>query len=122
MRDPNGPWRHGSVYLYVWNLTSNLVLFHGAFPDRFELQRAGTARDAVTGELIADQVVRAANSGPEGGFVEYYFDDPTDASRQRRHPQAGLCSQVRRPTSPGGRWITRQVSFVVGSGFYLSCP
>lgn len=38
MRDPNGPWRHGSVYLYVLDLASNLILFHGVFPDRFELR------------------------------------------------------------------------------------
>ena len=35
-RDPNGPWRHGSVYLYALDLTSNIILFHGAFPDRYE--------------------------------------------------------------------------------------
>ena len=22
LRDPNGPWRHGSVYIYIWDLTS----------------------------------------------------------------------------------------------------
>ena len=38
MRDPNGPWRHGSVYLYVWNLTSGTILFHAGFPDTYELQ------------------------------------------------------------------------------------
>ena len=24
MRDPNGPWRHGSVYIYVLNLKSEV--------------------------------------------------------------------------------------------------
>ena len=33
MRDENGPWRHGPVYLYILDLTSNIVLFHGAFPE-----------------------------------------------------------------------------------------
>ena len=34
LRDPNGPWRHGPVYLYVLDLTSNIIVFHGAFPDK----------------------------------------------------------------------------------------
>ena len=121
LRDPNGPWRHGSVYLYVWNLTSNLVLFHGAFPDRFELRQAGTARDAVTGELIADQVVRAANSGPEGGFWQYHFDDPTDATDSADIPKVGYVRKFEDQIQ-GADGITRQVSFVVGSGLYLSDP
>ena len=67
LRDPNGPWRHGSVYLYMLDLTTNTVLFHGAFPDVFELRPlVGIARDGVTGELILPQVIAAAMSGPEG--------------------------------------------------------
>ena len=74
MRDPNGPWRHGSVYLYVWNLTSQLILFHAGFPDTYELQPlVPVARDAVTGEFILPQLIEAAESGPEGGFVEYHL-------------------------------------------------
>ena len=121
MRDPNGPWRHGSVYLYVWNLTSNLVLFHGAFPDRFELQRAGAARDAVTGELIADQVVRAANSGLEGGFWQYHFDDPNDDTDSADIPKLGYARKFEDQVQ-GADGVPRQVSFVVGSGFYGTAP
>ena len=56
LRDPKGPWRHGSVYLYVLDLTSNIILFHGAYPDRFELRPlVATVRDAVTGELVLPQ-------------------------------------------------------------------
>ena len=79
LRDPNGPWRHGSVYLYILDRTSNVILFHGAFPDRFELKPlVPTVRDVVTGKLVLPQVIEAAISSPEGGFVEYHFDDPTD--------------------------------------------
>ena len=60
MRDENGPWKHGSVYLYILDLTSNTILFHGAFPDRFELRPlVPTVRDAVTGEFILPQVIEA---------------------------------------------------------------
>ena len=120
MRDPNGPWRHGSVYLYIWNLTSQLILFHAGFPDTYELQPlVPVARDAVTGEFILPQLIEAAESGPEGGFVEYHFDDPTDDSDSVDIPKVGyvrmFSDQIQR-----GDGSTRQVSFVVGSGFYRS--
>ncbi|MXZ55991.1 MAG: hypothetical protein F4Z14_07450 [Gammaproteobacteria bacterium] len=53
MRDPNGPWRQGSVYIYILDLRSNIIFFHGANPNRFEFRPLiATVRDAVTGELI----------------------------------------------------------------------
>jgi len=121
MRDPNGPWRHGSVYLYVWNLTSQVILFHAGFPDTYELQPLypPRAHDAVTGEPILPQLVEAAKSGPEGGFVEYHFDDPTDDTDSVDIPKVGyvrtFSHQVQRADGS-----TRQISFVVGSGFYGS--
>ena len=120
MRDPNGPWRHGSVYLYVWNLTSQVILFHAGFPDTYELQPlVPVARDAVTGEFILPQLIETAKSGPEGGFVEYHFDDPTDDTDSVDIPKVGyvrtFSDQVQRADGS-----TRQISFVVGSGFYGS--
>ena len=122
MRDPNGPWRHGSVYLYVWNLTSQTILFHAGFPDTYELQPLRpVARDAVTGEFILPQLVELAKSGPEGGFLEYHFDDPTDDTDSVDIPKVGyvrtFSDQIRRMDGS-----TREVSFVVGSGFYGSAP
>ena len=120
MRAPDGPWRHGSVYLYVWNLTSRTILFHAGFPDTYELQPlVPVARDAMTGEFILPQLIEAARSGPEGGFVEYHFDDPTDDTDSVDIPKVGyvrtFSDQIRRADGS-----TREVSFVVGSGFYGS--
>ena len=120
MRAPNGPWRHGSVYLYIWNLTSRTILFHAGFPDTYELQPlVPVARDAMTGEFILPQLIEAAKSGPDGGFVEYHFDDPRDATDRVDIPKVGyvrtFSDQIRRADGS-----TREVSFVVGSGFYGS--
>ena len=103
LRDPNGPWRHGPVYLYILDRTSNVILFHGAFPDRFEFRPlVATVRDAVTGELILPQVLAAAASSPDGGFVEYYFDDPTDDTDSADVPKVGYAaSSPMSPLSPG---------------------
>ena len=119
LRDPNGPWRHGSVYLYVLDTVSNIITFHAAFPDRFENRPlVPTVRDAVTGEFVLPQVIAAARSGPEGGFVEYFWDDPADDSDRADIPKVGYAreftGQVQGPTGPV------MADFIVGSGFYLS--
>ena len=118
LRDPNGPWRHGSVYLYVLDLNSNVILVHGAFPNRFELKPlVPTVRDAVTGEFVLPQVIAAAKSDPEGGFLEYYWDDPTDDTDRADIPKVGYAreftSQIQ--TTDGS---VVPVNLIVGSGFY----
>ena len=121
-RDPNGPWRHGPVYLYVLDLTSNIVLFHGAFPDRFEWRPlVPTVRDVVTGWLILPQVIDAAKSSPEGGFVEYYFDDPTDDTDSADIPKVGYAREF---TTTVGRadGTAFTLNLVIGSGFYGHAP
>ena len=122
MRDPNGPWRHGSVYLYVLDLASNLIMFHGAFPDRYEfLPLSVTVRDAVTGELVLPQLIEAAKSSSEGGFVRYFFDDPADDNDSADIPKVGYARVFTGSfREPGGGFS--QGEFVVGSGFYLSSP
>ena len=117
-RDPNGPWRHGSVYLYALDLNSNIILFHGAFPNRFENRPlVATVRDAVTGEFILPQVLAAAASNPEeGGFVEYYFDDPTDPNDRADIPKTGFAREFTARVGPQAT-----IKFVVGSGFYREC-
>ena len=117
-RDPNGPWRHGSVYLYALDLTSNIILFHGAFPDRFENRPlTPTVRDAVTGEFILPQLIEAAKSSPEGGFVGYYFDDPNDDNDSANIPKTGFAREFTARVGPQAT-----IRFVVGSGFYGRAP
>ncbi len=101
LRDPNGPWRHGSVYLYVLDLNSNTILFHAAFPDEFEYRPLiPTVRDAVTGKYILPQVIEAAKGNPEGGFVEYYFDDPTDDPKASTKQRLAVCISIRDDQHP----------------------
>ncbi len=119
-RDPNGPWRHGPVYLYMLVLSSNTIAFHGAFPDRYELRPlVATVRDVVTGELILPQVLEAAKSSPEGGFVEYFFDDPADDTDSADVPKVGYARQFAgRILRADGSFLP--LDFILGSGFYQS--
>ncbi len=119
LRDPEGPWRHGSVYLYVLDIPNNIVLFHATQPDELELYPlVGRARDGRTGELILPRVLAAATSNPEGDFVEYYYDDPADDSDRVDIPKVGYAREFRGEINAGGRIIP--ADFIVGSGFYPS--
>ena len=122
LRDPDGPWRHGSVYLYILDIVSNVITFHAAFPDRYEYRPLiPTVLDAVTGELILPQVIEAAKSSPEGGFVEYYFDDPTDDTDSADIPKVGyareFAGEIQRPDGS-----VVPTHYVIGSGFYGRAP
>ena len=120
-RDENGPWRHGDVYLYVLDTRSNNILIHAAFPDRFELRPlVATVRDVVTGELVLPQVLEAASSSPEGGFVEYFWDDPSDDSDRADIPKVGFAREFTAHVPRGGTTIP--VKYVIGSGIYLNSP
>ena len=121
LRDPNGPWRHGSVYIYIVDRNSNLVLFHGGFPHRHELRPVGITRDVVTGELIFDQLVAAARSSPEGGFWRYHFDNPADDTDSADVPKLGFAREFVRTTGTlDGTEI--RTNLIIASGVYLNSP
>ena len=121
LRDPNGPWRHGPVYLYILDLTGNIILFHGAFPDLYELRPLiVTVQDVVTGEFILPQIIEAAKGNPEGGFVEYYFDDPTDDTDSADIPKVGYARVFTGSFQRRSDGTEFPINFIVGSGFYQS--
>ena len=118
LRDPNGPWldKERSVYLYIWNLTQNTIMLHAGFPNRYERQPlVGLERDA-DGVLVLDKLKQAANSGPEGGFVDHLFDDPGDSSDARIPKTSYVYPVTLDIRLPDG--TIRPFPFVVGSGFY----
>ena len=118
-RDPEGPWRHGPVYLSIMERSSRFILFHGAFPDKFELRQGGIARDVATGELVVEQLIDAAESGPDGGFWLYHFDDPADDTDSANTPKVGYARIL---TFNFGlvSGTDYSVDFVINSGFYLT--
>ena len=114
LRDESGPWRDGSVYIYILD-TSGYVWFHGAFPHLYEFTIGGRARDAVTGKLILPQVIEAAQSDPEGAFIEYHFDDPADDSDSAEIPKTVFVRQLQ-----GEGIALPRFPFIFASGFYTT--
>ena len=117
LRDPNGPWRHGPVYLFIMEPTG-YTIFHGAFPDRFEFRRpTDTLRDQVTNRLILPQIIRTARSNEDGGFVEYYFDNPDDPNDDFNTLKVTYARQhvFRRTLADGS---TFEYPLIFGAGIY----
>ena len=116
LRDPDGPWIAGSVYLFIFD-PIGYSIFHGAFPDRYEYRVTGTARDAVTGELIQPQILAAAEQ-EGGGFVEYHFDNPADDSDSAEIPKVTYARKF--TFSYQHPFFPRPVSqtFIAAAGFY----
>ena len=117
-RNPAGPWRHGSIYLFVLE-PSGYTYFHGAFPNQLELvHNRGAVRDTVTGKDIVAQIIEAAQRNPEGGFVEYHYDDPNDDTDSA---DLAKVTYVRQFSVRFSRQ-DRQHNFIVGAGFFPGSP
>ena len=124
MRDPDGPWLHGSVYIYVWDPKSRLILVHAGNPDLYELQPlgSGVATDA-DGEKVLLLLEKALNKAradgkeKEGGFVKYSFDNPDDNLDNVPVPKIGYVREFQLEVCIQGE-IVGTYPFVVGSGFY----
>ena len=114
-RDRNGPWIAGPVYLFAFD-TVGYTVFHGAFPDKYELVPTGSARDAVTGELLLPQFLAAAEQ-EGGGFVEYHFDNPDDDSDSVEIPKL---TYVRKLTIRFNHVLLGEQTktYVLAAGFY----
>ena len=53
LRDPNGPWIQGSVYIAIMDRASRIITLHGGFPDRFGFRQGGIARTAASGSITS---------------------------------------------------------------------
>ena len=117
LRDTTGYWRYGPTYLFIMDGTG-YTYFHGAFPEKYELRApTQTLRDAVTGELILPQIIAAAQSSEEGGFVEYHFDNPDDDTDSADIPKVTFARQYEFTfTLPNGAEATNV--FILGAGIY----
>ena len=119
LRDPNGPWRHGPVYVAIMDRVSRIITLHAGFPDRFEFRQGGIARDIATGELVVDQLIAAAESGPDGDFWLYFFDNPADDTDGADVPKVGY-ARVFTAHIPRPDGSTISIDYIVNSGFYLT--
>ena len=106
-REEGGPYRQGSVYFFALT-TDGYVYFHGA--DRSVEHRfvSSLDREDINGVKFIREIINVAKAG--GGFVEYYWDDPTvEGDEDTGSPKVTYAELV---VFPGGEYI-------IGAGLYI---
>ncbi len=98
-----GDWRAGSIYLVILT-PEGLVQFHGA-DVTFEDKNVLDLEDA-RGVKVVQEMLAAATGG--GGFVEYYWDDPS-LEEDTDSPKLTYAVPV----------TIRGLEFVLTAGFYM---
>lgn len=109
MREDGGHFRSGPVYLFVFT-PQGYVIFHGADPWR----EGRTALDNTDfqGRPFVRDVIAVAQGG--GGFVEYFWDDPTVlGDEDTGSPKVSYAVSI---TSDFP--VFQDIEFIVGAGFY----
>ena len=109
MREEGGPFRSGPIYLFVFT-PEGYVIFHGADPWR----EGRTAIDNTDfqGRPFVREVIAVAQAG--GGFVEYFWDDPTvQGDEDTGTPKVSYAVSYKSELP-----VYEGVEFIVGAGFY----
>ena len=100
-------WRFGQTYIYIFT-TEGYVLFHGANRS-LETMNMYDLED-VNGVRILQELIKVARAG--GGFVEYYYDDPTiEGDEDIGSPKLGYAERVFTKTGH---------ELIMGSGLYFN--
>ena len=109
MREDGGHFRSGPVYLFVFT-PQGYVIFHGADPWR----EGRTALDNTDfqGRPFVRDVIAVAQGG--GGFVEYFWDDPTvEGDEDTGSPKVSYAVSITSDLP-----VFQDIEFIVGAGFY----
>ena len=109
LREEGGHFKAGPIYLFIFTPEA-YVLFHGANPWR-EGRYAEDFVD-VNGTRFVELIIAAAQAG--GGFVEYFWDDPTvEGDEDIGSPKVSYALSF---TSNYDFYPGQE--FIIGAGFY----
>lgn len=113
LRFEGGPWRHLSSYIYIMDHTGRVV-FNGA--NRNIEQTDLWDFRSENGQKVIQDILKASEK-PEGGSIEYYWDDPNVTGDEPHPPGAGgesykLGYAIRFP-------IDENRVYVFGTGLYV---
>ena len=109
LREDGGHFRSGPIYLFFFT-ADGYVIFHGANPWR----EGRFAEDIVdiNGVPFFELIIAAARAG--GGFVEYFWDDPTvEGDEDTGSPKVSYALSFTSNLD-----VFQGQEFIIGAGFY----
>lgn len=109
LREDGGHFRSGPIYLFFFT-ADGYVIFHGANPWR----EGRFAEDVVdiNGVPFVELIIAAARAG--GGFVEYFWDDPTvEGDEDTGSPKVSYGLSLTSDLD-----VFQGQEFIIGAGFY----
>lgn len=109
LREEGGHFKSGPIYLFVIT-PEGYVIFHGA-----DAWREGSTTIDIAdfaGNLFMRELIAVAQGG--GGFIEYFWDDPTVRGDEDTGTPKVSYAVSHRSDLP----IYQGVEFIVGAGFY----
>lgn len=109
LREDGGHFRSGPIYLFFFT-ADGYVIFHGANPWR----EGRFAEDVVdiNGVPFVELIIAAARAG--GGFVEYFWDDPTvEGDEDTGSPKVSYAVSLTSDLD-----VFQGHEFIIGAGFY----
>ncbi len=109
LRKDGGHFRSGPIYLFFFT-ADGYVIFHGA--DAWREGRFAEQTVDINGTRFVELIIAAARAG--GGFVEYFWDDPTvDGDEDTGSPKVSYALSF---TSDVDAYAGQE--FIIGAGFY----
>ncbi len=109
LREDGGHFRSGPIYLFFFT-ADGYVIFHGA--DAWREGRFAEQTVDINGTRFVELIIAAARAG--GGFVEYFWDDPTvEGDEDTGSPKVSYALSF---TSNVDAYAGQE--FIIGAGFY----
>ena len=109
LREEGGPFKSGPIYLFIFT-PQGFVIFHGA--DAWREGRQVLDNTDFQGRQFVREVIAVAQGG--GGFVEYFWDDPTvQGDEDTGTPKVSYAVSLQSDLP-----VFQGVEFIVGAGFY----
>ena len=109
LREDGGHFRSGPIYLFFFT-ADGYVIFHGA--DAWREGRFAQQTEDINGTRFVELIIAAARAG--GGFVEYFWDDPTvEGDEDTGSPKVTYALSF---TSDVDAYAGQE--FIIGAGFY----
>ena len=110
-----GTWKHRSIYLFVMNANSRVVI-NGNNPELTgSLFQGVTDEDGVD---IGKEIIETAGADGKGGFVRYKWDDPDIEGDEVNEPNKSPGTSPKISYVEGATFSGLPGVFIFGSGIY----